>query len=250
MTDPRASIDQADVDRFDRLGERWWALDGPMKALHAFNPVRVAYLRDLLRDELQGPDHPAHAAPLAGLSILDIGCGAGILSEPLARLGATMTGIDPAPQNIEVAQRHAADMGLSIDYRAQTAEALQAQGETFDAVLAMEVVEHVRHPRAFLKVAGGLVRPGGVLAAATLNRTLKSYALAIIGAEYVLGWVERGTHRWEQFITPDELRRAFRGAGVTPLDEAGVVYDLFRNSWKRSDDMDVNYMMAGRKRAV
>ena len=181
---------------------------------------------------------------LQGLTILDIGCGAGILSEPLARLGARMTAIDPARRNIEVAKDHAAKTNLAIDYRCLTAEELAAEGAIFDVVLAMEVVEHVRDVGRFLIEAAAMVRPGGMLAAATLNRTLKSFAFAIVGAEYVLRWVPRGTHNWNQFVAPRELAKALRGAGLRIEDETGVVYDPLTGKWRLSHDMDINYIIA------
>ncbi|MFT4096908.1 MAG: bifunctional 2-polyprenyl-6-hydroxyphenol methylase/3-demethylubiquinol 3-O-methyltransferase UbiG [Rhodoblastus sp.] len=251
-TPPRsASVDPADVARFNALGEEWWDLWGPMRALHKLNPTRVDYIRDILVEELRGASSTVSSrpgsGPLSGLRILDIGCGAGILSEPLAALGAEMTSVDPAPMNIEVAQAHAAKAGLSIDYRAMTAEDLAATGAQFDAVLIMEVVEHVADRSAFIATAASLVRPGGFLFAATLNRTLKSYALAIVGAEYILRWVKRGTHNWEQFVTPQELAGDFRASGLEVYDRTGVVYNPVFDEWRTSEDCGVNYMMAAQK---
>ncbi|MFO1117997.1 MAG: bifunctional 2-polyprenyl-6-hydroxyphenol methylase/3-demethylubiquinol 3-O-methyltransferase UbiG [Beijerinckiaceae bacterium] len=240
-----ASVDPADVARFNALGQQWWDLWGPMRALHKLNPTRVDYIRDILFEEL-AVTGPAEA-PLQGLSILDVGCGAGILSEPLARLGADMTSIDPAPVNIEVARAHAAEGGLSIDYRATTAEDLAATGAQFDAVLIMEVIEHVNDRTAFVATAASMVKPGGFLFAATLNRTLKSYALAIVGAEYILRWVDRGTHNWHQFVTPQELAADFRAADLEIYDRTGVVYNPIFDEWRTSDDCGVNYMMAAQK---
>ena len=245
-----STIDPGDVDRFGRLGGQWWNPKGPMKALHEFNPVRVAYLRELLWQYLPIEDKPRdrHSAePLKGLAILDIGCGAGLLSEPLARLGARMTSIDPSRPNIEVARDHAAQTSLEIDYRCMTAEALAAEGAQFDAVLAMEVIEHVRDFGRFLGQAAAMVRPGGMLAAATLNRTWKSFAFAIIGAEYVLRWVPRGTHDWNRFVTPEELTAALHAARLRIKDETGVVYDSLARKWRLSHDMDINYMMAAQR---
>jgi 2-polyprenyl-6-hydroxyphenyl methylase/3-demethylubiquinone-9 3-methyltransferase len=245
-----STIDPEDVARFDRLGAQWWDRDGPMQALHRFNPVRVAYLRELLGKHflLEGkPRDWRSAAPLDGLTILDIGCGAGILSEPLARLGARMTAIDPAGRNIEVAREHSANAGLAIDYRCASAEALVTEGAIFDAVLAMEVIEHVSDAGNFLHQASAMVRPGGMLVAATLNRTLKSFAFAIVGAEYVLRWVPRGTHSWRQFVTPLELAKALRGAGLHIKDETGVVFDPLTGKWRLSHDMDINYIMAANR---
>jgi 2-polyprenyl-6-hydroxyphenyl methylase/3-demethylubiquinone-9 3-methyltransferase len=242
-----ATIDPDDVARFDRLGAQWWDPDGPMRALHKFNPVRVAYLRELLGKHFLRDGKPRDwRSPdaLQGLTILDLGCGAGILSEPLARLGARMTAIDPARHNIEVAKDHAAKTNLAIDYRCVAAAELAAEGRIFDVVLAMEVVEHVRDVGRFLAEAAAMVRPGGVLAAATLNRTLKSFALGIVGAEYLLRWVPRGTHDWTQFVTPRELAKALRDAGLRIKDETGVVYDPLSAKWRLSHDMDINYIMA------
>jgi 2-polyprenyl-6-hydroxyphenyl methylase/3-demethylubiquinone-9 3-methyltransferase len=241
------TVDPEEVARFDRLGAQWWDPDGPMRALHEFNPVRVAYLREFLGKHfpLEGkPRDWRSPAALQGLTILDIGCGAGILSEPLARLGARMTAIDPARHNIEAAKDHAAKTSLVIDYRCAAAEELAAEGAVFDVVLAMEVVEHVPNVGRFLAEAAAMVRPGGMLAAATLNRTLKSFAFAILGAEYVLRWVPRGTHNWTQFVAPHELAKALRDAGLRIKDEMGVVYDPLAAKWRRSHDMDVNYIMA------
>jgi 2-polyprenyl-6-hydroxyphenyl methylase/3-demethylubiquinone-9 3-methyltransferase len=243
--DATSSIDPAEIARFEVLGEDWWDPAGSMRALHQINPLRLAWLRDLLVKRLRPA--ASGAGPLAGLAILDIGCGAGLLSEPLARLGAEVTGIDPAPGNIEIARRHAEETGASPTYRATSLEAIAAEDKRFDAVLAMEVVEHVREVRGFVKTACGLVKPGGLFAASTLNRTLRSFALAIIGAEYVLGWVPKGTHRWEQFVTPDELRAAVGAAGCREIARSGVIFDPLRRNWRLSRDTSVNYMAAARK---
>jgi 2-polyprenyl-6-hydroxyphenyl methylase / 3-demethylubiquinone-9 3-methyltransferase len=243
----QASVDPHEIERFSRLSARWWDPHGPMAALHKFNPVRVGYIRD------QAAAHFGRDAKklgcLKGLSMLDIGCGAGILSEPLARLGAEMVGADPAEENIEAARAHAEEGGLAINYRATTAEELAAAGEQFDVVLAMEVVEHVTNVKAFVATCGAMVKPGGLMIAATLNRTLKSFALAIVGAEYVLRWVPRGTHQWDKFVTPDELERAFERGGLDIIGERGVVYNPFADRWQLASDMDVNYMLVGEKRA-
>ncbi|MCZ7643383.1 MAG: bifunctional 2-polyprenyl-6-hydroxyphenol methylase/3-demethylubiquinol 3-O-methyltransferase UbiG [Pseudorhodoplanes sp.] len=240
-----STVDRAEVDQFERLAETWWDERGPMATLHKFNPVRLGYIRD--QAALHFGRDPKQAGCLSGLRMLDIGCGGGILSEPLARLGAVMVGADPAQANIEVARRHAAQSGVSIDYRATTAEALADAGERFDVVLAMEVVEHVADVALFVARCAEMVRPGGMMIAATLNRTLKSFALAIVGAEYVLRWLPRGTHRWDKFVTPEELETAMRHADLRLVDERGVVYNLFRDVWLLSDDMDVNYMLTAVK---
>jgi 2-polyprenyl-6-hydroxyphenyl methylase/3-demethylubiquinone-9 3-methyltransferase len=241
-----ASVDPADVARFDAIGEDWWDPAGSMRPLHQINPLRIAWLRDLIIREFKispASDEP----PLVGLSVLDIGCGAGLLAEPLSRLGASVTGLDPAPGNIEVARRHAIETGAELAYRAGTVEELAREGVVFDIVLAMEVVEHVRDVRRFVRTACGLVRPGGLFAASTLNRTLKSFALAIVGAEYVLRWLPVDTHRWEQFVTPKELNEAFAGGGLNEIARAGVVYDPLRGAWRKSSDTGVNYMIAAKR---
>ena len=243
--DPASTIDQAEIDQFARLGAQWWDERGPMAMLHKFNPVRVGYIRDQVTAHF-GRDAKKLGC-LTGLRILDIGCGGGILSEPLARLGGTVVGADPSGANVEVARQHAGQAGLMIDYRATTAEALADQGERFDVVLAMEVVEHVADMPLFVKRCGEMVKPGGLMIAATLNRTLKSFALAIVGAEYVLRWLPRGTHRWDKFVTPGELEAAMVHAGLRVTDERGVIYNLLADRWQLSNDMDVNYMLAAEK---
>ena len=236
-----ASIDPDEVEQFARLGAQWWNPRGPMAALHKFNPVRLGYIRD------QAVAHfsrdPKKLDCLSGLRILDIGCGGGILSEPLARLGAQVVGADPSEENIAIAAVHAKDSGVSVDYRATTAEDLAAQREQFDVVLAMEVVEHVTNVDDFVATCASMVKPGGLMIAATLNRTMKSFALAIVGAEYILRWLPRGTHQWDKFVTPEELERALVAGGLRVTAERGVIYNLLADRWQLSDDMDVNYMM-------
>jgi 2-polyprenyl-6-hydroxyphenyl methylase/3-demethylubiquinone-9 3-methyltransferase len=246
-----ASVNPADVERFNRLGDLWWDKKGKMGILHDINPIRVNYVRDLLcrflpktEDE---PRSPHDERPLEGLAIVDIGCGGGILAESLAELGACVTGIDPAPNNIAVAQRHAERSGLSIDYRNTTAESLAATGAQFDAVTALEVIEHVDGPKDFVATLSQLVKPGGLLFLATIDRTLKSYALAIIGAEYILGWVPKGTHSHDKFIRPDELASWLRQAGLREINRAGMTYQPLTRSWRKSRDTDVNYLMAAKK---
>jgi 2-polyprenyl-6-hydroxyphenyl methylase / 3-demethylubiquinone-9 3-methyltransferase len=239
------TIDQEEVARFSRVAEQWWDPHGPMAALHKFNPVRLAYIRDRTAGHFDRD--PTRLASLAGLRILDIGCGGGILSEPLARLGAAVVGADPSESNIAVARRHAAGSGLTIDYRDTSAEALAQAGEIFDVVLAMEVVEHVTDVGSFVELAAAMVKPGGILFAATLNRTAKSFALAIVGAEYILRWLPRGTHQWDKFVTPDELEIAIEQRGLRVTSETGVIYNLFADRWQLSADMDVNYMLVAEK---
>jgi 2-polyprenyl-6-hydroxyphenyl methylase/3-demethylubiquinone-9 3-methyltransferase len=218
-----------------------------MAPLHKFNPIRLGYIRDIACKRF-GRD-PKRLDCLEGLRMLDIGCGGGLLSEPLARLGADMVGADPAEANIEAARLHAADGGLAIDYRATTAEALAEAGERFDVVLAMEVVEHVADLNLFVELTGAMVKPGGLMIAATLNRTLKSFALAIVGAEYVLRWLPRGTHQWDKFVTPNELEIALARAGLRLIDETGVIYNPLADRWRLGSDMDVNYMVTAERAA-
>ncbi|HEU5016762.1 MAG TPA: bifunctional 2-polyprenyl-6-hydroxyphenol methylase/3-demethylubiquinol 3-O-methyltransferase UbiG [Pseudolabrys sp.] len=236
------SVDEAEVERFARHAPDWWNPRGPMAALHKFNPVRLAYIRDQAVAQFDRDAKDLDC--LSGLRLLDIGCGGGILSEPLARLGAAVVGADPAEDNIAVARAHAAESGLAIDYRATTAEELAQAGERFDVVLAMEVVEHVVDVDRFIATCARMVKPRGLLIAATLNRTLKSFALAIVGAEYVLRWLPRGTHRWDKFVTPRELERAVESNRLRVIGERGVVYNILADRWQLSSDMDVNYMLA------
>ena len=238
--DRSTTLDRDEVARFAKLAGEWWDANGPFKPLHRINPVRLTYIRDQLCRKF-GRDKAA-AASLAGLSVLDIGCGGGLVAEPLARLGAEVTGIDPAPENIETAKAHAEGARLDIIYRATTAEALAASGARFDAVLLLEVIEHVPNVPLFLKSVAPLVKPGGLMVLSTLNRTLKAYALAIIGAELILRWLPLGTHNWNRFVTPDELRGALRGAGLTPTDVTGMVYNPLADEWRLARDTNVNYL--------
>ncbi len=240
----RPGVDAADVARYERLGAEWWDPRGPMGKLHEINPVRLGYLRDRVARHRGAA---AETGPFEGLRVLDIGCGGGLLCEPLARLGARVTGIDPGAGNVAAARLHAEAGGLAVDYRAATAEDLAAAGELFDLVLAMEVVEHVTDRDGFVRTAASLVRPGGLLVASTLNRTAKSYLLAILGAEYVLRWLPRGTHRWTQFVTPAEFSSALRGAGLRVADTTGMVFDPLRGRWRLGRDTDVNYFVTARK---
>jgi 2-polyprenyl-6-hydroxyphenyl methylase / 3-demethylubiquinone-9 3-methyltransferase len=241
------TVDQDEIARFSHLGERWWDPRGPMAALHKFNPVRLAYIRDRAAAHF-GRD-PRRLDSLAGLRILDIGCGAGILCEPLARLGAGVVGADPSASNIAVASRHAVQSGLAIDYRDTTVEALAQAGDVFDLVLAMEVIEHVADVGLFAGLAAAMVKPGGLLFVATINRTAKSFALAIVGAEYILRWLPRGTHQWDKFVTPEELKPAIERGGLRVSGKTGVVYNLFSDRWQLAADIDVNYIMVAEKAA-
>jgi 2-polyprenyl-6-hydroxyphenyl methylase / 3-demethylubiquinone-9 3-methyltransferase len=240
-----STVDEAEVTRFSALAAQWWDPRGKMAVLHKFNPVRLGFIKEAACRHFGRDDKRLDA--LADLRVLDIGCGGGILSEPLARLGAAVVGADPSQVNIAAAQVHAADAGVSVDYRATTAEALADEGERFDLVLAMEVVEHVADLDLFIRRCTEMVRPGGLMITATLNRTLKSFALAIVGAEYVLRWLPRGTHQWEKFVTPDELEAALERYGLAVVDETGVIYDLLADRWRLSTDMDVNYMVVAER---
>jgi 2-polyprenyl-6-hydroxyphenyl methylase/3-demethylubiquinone-9 3-methyltransferase len=239
------SIDPEEVARFAAMAGEWWDENGPMRPLHRLNPIRLGYIRDRLAARF-GRDARTGRA-LSGLRILDIGCGAGLVSEPLARMGATVTGIDPSPEIIAAARVHAGEGGLAIDYRATTAEGLAAEGEAFDAVLILEVVEHVTDVAAFVATVGTLVKPGGIVVASTINRTLKAFALAIVGAEYVLRWLPPGTHSYDKLVTPAELAAAFRAAGLAPAGETGVMYIPVADRFRLTSDMDVNYMMAAER---
>jgi len=242
-----STIDAAEVARFAALADTWWDPAGQMGMLHKLNPVRIGFIKEAACRRF-GRD-PKRIDSLAGLRFLDIGCGGGILSEPMARLGAAVVGADPAEANIEAARVHAAREGLTIDYRATTAEALADLGERFDVVLAMEVVEHVADLTLFVGRCAEMVKPGGLMVVATLNRTIKSFALAIVGAEYVLRWLPRGTHQWDKFVTPNELEIALERSGLTVTQDIGVIYNLLADRWQLSSDMDVNYMVAAEKAA-
>jgi 2-polyprenyl-6-hydroxyphenyl methylase / 3-demethylubiquinone-9 3-methyltransferase len=242
---PAPSVISAEVARFDALGDAWWDRDGPMAPLHRLTPLRIAWARDITLRHFRREGEAA--PPLAGLEILDVGCGAGLFAEPLARLGADVLGIDPSPPSIGVARRHAEETGARLAYRVATLEEIAAEPRRFDVVSAMEVVEHVADPAKFVALAASLLKPGGLFLASTLNRTLKSFALAIVGAEYVLRWLEPGTHRWEQFVRPEEFALAARNAGLKVMERRGVVYDPLRRIWRLSDDLSVNYLIAAKK---
>jgi len=237
------SVDPEEVALFSRVAAQWWDPKGKFAPLHRFNPVRLAFIRDEALARF-GRDGRARA-PFEGLSLLDIGCGGGLVSEPMRRLGFTVTSVDASERNIGVARAHAAETGLCIDYRCATAEQLLAEGAgPFDVVLNMEVIEHVADPRAYLLDCARLVAPGGLMVVATLNRTLKALALAKVGAEYVLGWLPRGAHDWRKFLKPDEIRGFLEGEpGLTVEGPFGVSYAPLSDSWSRSGDVDVNYMM-------
>lgn len=241
------TVDAGEVAHFARLAGQWWDPRGAWATLHRFNPVRLGYIRD--RTAARFDRDAKRLDSLKGLRILDIGCGGGVLSEPLARLGAAVVGADPVADNIAAAQHHAAQAGLAIDYRCTTAEALAEKGEAFDVVLAMEVVEHVADFALFIALAAALVKPGGLFFVATLNRTVKSFALLIVGAEYILRWIPRGTHQWDKFVTPAELETALERGGLRVVGQTGVIYNLFADRFQLSSDMDANYMVVAEKPA-
>ena len=241
------TIDPAEVAKFEAMAAEWWDPNGKFKPLHLMNPCRLDYITRQIAAEF-GRDLTAQM-PFAGLRILDIGCGGGLLSEPMARLGADVLGADAAPRNIPVAQLHAEQSGLTIDYRNITAEALAAAGEQFDVVLNMEVVEHVADPQAYLTACQQLLKPGGLMICSTLNRNPKSFMMAIVGAEWVMRWLPKGTHDWAKFITPDELYALIRSAGLDPVDRKGMVFNPVSWRWALSDrDLSVNYVTASVKR--
>ncbi|MFD0859534.1 bifunctional 2-polyprenyl-6-hydroxyphenol methylase/3-demethylubiquinol 3-O-methyltransferase UbiG [Roseovarius aquimarinus] len=241
-----STIDDAEVAKFQAMAEEWWDPTGKFKPLHMMNPCRLDYITQQIAAEFER-DLSADA-PFAGLRILDIGCGGGLLAEPMARLGADVVGADAAERNIPVARLHAKQSGLEIDYRHTTAEALAEAGERFDAVLNMEVVEHVADPLAYLTACHDLLKPGGLQICSTLNRNPKSYVMAIIGAEHVMRWLPKGTHDWKKFITPDELYDLLRQAGLEPVDRKGFVFNPISWKWSISDrDLSCNYVTASRR---
>ena len=246
MQAAQTTIDPAEVAKFEAMAAEWWDPNGKFKPLHMLNPCRLDYITAQIAAEF---DRDLNAdAPFSGLHILDIGCGGGLLSEPMARLGATVVGADAAERNIPVAQVHAEQSGLTIDYRNTTAEAIAAAGEQFDIVLNMEVVEHVADPLAFLTACQTLLKPGGLHICSTINRNAKSFAMAIVGAEYVMRWLPKGTHEWNKFITPDELFNLLEKAGLSPVDRKGFVFNPVSWQWSLSaKDLSVNYVTASVK---
>ncbi|ODT82322.1 MAG: bifunctional 3-demethylubiquinol 3-O-methyltransferase/2-polyprenyl-6-hydroxyphenol methylase [Pelagibacterium sp. SCN 64-44] len=243
----QTTVNDAEIAKFTSMAEEWWDPRGKFKPLHKFNPVRLAYIRDNLIRHF-GRDATA-IRPFEGLRILDVGCGGGLLGEPLTRLGASVVGIDAAERNIAIARIHAEQSGLDIDYRATTSEALVQDGERFDVVLNMEVVEHVEDVPLYMASCAALVAPGGLMFTATLNRTARSWALAIIGAEYVLRWLPRGTHDWHKFLTPEEIVAQLRRNGLKVAGQSGVVFNPLADEWRLSSDMGVNYMVLAERPA-
>ena len=237
----KSSIDPAEVERFSRIAAEWWDPKGKFAPLHKFNPTRLAFIRDQALHRFARD--PAARRPFEGLTLLDIGCGGGLLSEPMSRLGFAVTGVDASERNIGTASAHAAEVGAQVDYRCSTAEALLAAGETFDVILNMEVIEHVADPGQFLRDCAAMLKPGGLMIVATLNRTLKAFALAKVGAEYVLRWLPAGTHDWSKFLKPEELRGFLAEQPLVVDGPYGVVFDPLTGRWSQSHDADVNYMM-------
>jgi 2-polyprenyl-6-hydroxyphenyl methylase/3-demethylubiquinone-9 3-methyltransferase len=243
MTDKTGTIDPAEIAKFEAMAAEWWDPNGKFRPLHMMNPVRLDYITRQIAAEF-GRDLTAER-PFEGLRLLDIGCGGGLLSEPMARLGADVVGADAAERNIPVARVHAEQSGLTIDYRHTSAEALAAAGEQFDVVLNMEVVEHVADPQAYLTACHDLLKSGGLMLCSTINRNPKSFAMAIVGAEYVMRWLPKGTHEWSKFITPDELFKMIEIAGLRPVDRKGYVFNPISWGWSISDrDLSVNYVTA------
>lgn len=245
-----STLDAAEVARFSALADTWWDPKGPFRPLHKFNPTRLAVIRDWICEHF-GRD-PAAPAPLSGLDLLDVGCGGGLVAEPMARLGARVLGLDASPRNVGTARAHHLSVGggLDLGYQAGTAEDLVASDARFDVVLTLEVIEHVADTTLFLNAAARLTRPGGLVIAATLNRTAKAFALAILGAEYVLGWLPRGTHDWRKFVTPAELEAGLTAQGLEVGRATGFAYNPLRDRWALVEDRSVNYMVAARKPAI
>ncbi len=245
-TQNAGTVDAAEIARFEAMAAEWWDPHGKFKPLHMMNPIRLDYIIGQIAAEF-GRDRRADR-PFAGLRLLDIGCGGGLLCEPMARLGADVIGADAAERNIPVARLHAEQSGLAIDYRHTTAEALAEAGEAFDVVLNMEVIEHVADTGAYMAACASLLKPGGLMICSTLNRTAKSFAMAIIGAEHVMRWLPKGTHEWSKFITPAELAALIAGAGLEQVDRKGFVFNPLGWSWSISDrDLSVNYVTASVK---
>ena len=241
------TIDPTEVAKFEAMAAEWWDTQGKFKPLHLMNPCRLNYITRQIAAEFSRD--LAAPKPFAGLRILDIGCGGGLLSEPMARLGASVVGADAAARNIPVAQLHAEQSGLGIDYRHTTAEDLAAAGEVFDVVLNMEVVEHVADPQGYLRACHDLLKPGGLMICSTLNRNAKSWLMAIVGAEHIMRWLPKGTHDWAKFITPDELFALIKAAGLDPVDRRGMVFNPLAWNWSLSDrDLSVNYVTTSIRR--
>ncbi|MCB1516703.1 MAG: bifunctional 2-polyprenyl-6-hydroxyphenol methylase/3-demethylubiquinol 3-O-methyltransferase UbiG [Hyphomicrobiaceae bacterium] len=241
----QTTINQAELDKFTAMAEQWWDPTGKFKPLHKFNPVRLAYIREVALEHFDRDG--TKRRPFEGLSMIDIGCGGGLLCEPMTRLGFDVTGIDAAARNIGIASVHAEQSGLDVDYRATTAEDMVREGRQYDMVLNMEVVEHVDNVPFFLKSCAALVKPGGLLLTATINRTARAFALAIVGAEYVLNWLPKGTHSYAKFLAPEEIASMLKREGLEVKDKCGVTFSPLHNEWSKSRDMGVNYMLLAEK---
>ena len=242
------TINPAEIAKFTAMAEEWWDPTGKFKPLHKFSPVRLNYIREHLLSHYRRDG--SQIRPFEGLTVLDVGCGGGLLCEPLARLGATVTGIDAAERNIKIAALHAEQSGVEVTYLTTTSEDLAAKGEKYDLVLNMEVVEHVDNVPLYMKSCADLVKPGGLMLTATLNRTARAFALAIVGAEYVLGWLPKGTHDWKKFLTPEEIRTLLTRNGLKVTGETGVVFHPLADEWRASPDMGVNYMIMAERPAA
>ncbi|MCZ2203911.1 bifunctional 2-polyprenyl-6-hydroxyphenol methylase/3-demethylubiquinol 3-O-methyltransferase UbiG [Bartonella sp. A05] len=245
IDETHTTIDQKEIDHFSRIAAEWWDPQGKFRPLHKFNPIRLAYIKEKIC--LAFDRDPHSLTPFKNLKLLDIGCGGGLLCEPMARLGAIVVGADAAQTNIEVAKMHAIQSGLSIDYRTTTAETLAEEGEQFDVILNMEVVEHVADVNLFLSATAKMLKPQGLMFVSTLNRTWKAWGLAIIGAEYILRWLPKGTHDYKKFLKPQELKNRLFKDAITVIDETGITYNPFNDSWNRSQDMDVNYILLAKR---
>jgi len=241
------NIDPREAAQFAALADQWWDPHGAFQPLHRLGPARMGFIADMVSEHFS---RPRGLSQLKGLSAIDVGCGGGLITEPLARLGAKTMGIDVTDNNIEAAKTHAEISGLEIDYQIDTAENLAARGINFDLVVSLEVVEHVPDPGAFLRALANLTRPGGLLIAATINRTPKALVLAKFAAEYVLGWLPRGTHDWRKFLKPSELARPLREAGLIVKKPEGITYDLLTDEWRRGTDLSMNYMLAATRPAA
>lgn len=236
-----STIDKDEVEKFSRIADEWWSETGKFKPLHQMNPIRLGYIREQVLTKFGGDG--AAAKPFIGLRVLDIGCGGGLLSIPMARLGAEVVGVDASARNIEVAKIAAQKQGIAVDFRASTAEDLAAAGEKFDVILNMEVIEHVANVDAFLSACAAMLKPKALMFVATINRTAKAYAFAIVGAEYVLRLLPRGTHDWKKFLRPSEINNLLQSKGVKLTHETGVSYNPISEKFKLSNDLSVNYMM-------
>lgn len=242
------SVDPSEIEKFSAMADDWWNESGKFKPLHKFNPVRIKYIKDNLISHFDLSE--SSSKPFAGLKVLDIGCGGGLLSIPMARLGGDITGVDASEKNIKIAKTYAKNNNIKIDYLHTTAEELASSGAKFDVILNMEVIEHVEDVESFMRSCCSMLKPGGLMFVATLNRTVKSFAFAIVGAEYVLGWLPKGTHEWNRFLKPSEINRFFEASKLALIDSTGVGYNPLKDEFSLSDDMGVNYILIGEKEPI